>query len=36
MEDEVSDQQGARGHRLAKTALVCGVLGFLLWLLSYS
>lgn len=36
MEDKVSDQQGARGHRLAKTALVCGVLGFPLWLLSYS
>ena len=36
MDDNVSDQQGARGQRLAKASLVCGVLGFSLWLLSYS
>lgn len=35
MDDNLSDRQGARGHRLARTALVCGVLGFPLWLLSY-
>src|SRR5579859_4336757 len=36
MEDRGSGLQGARGNRLARTALVCGVLGLLLWLLSYS
>lgn len=36
MNDNVSDQQGAPAYRLAKTALVCGILGFPLWLLSYS
>jgi hypothetical protein len=36
MDDNVSSQQVARGHRLAKASLVCGILGFSLWLLSYS
>src|SRR6266566_5225468 len=36
MEDNVSDQQGARGYRLARTSLICGVIGFSFWLLSYS
>ena len=35
MEDNVSGRQVARDHRLAKTSLICGVLGFSLWLLSY-
>ena len=36
MEDNVSDQQGARGYHLARTSLICGVIGFSFWLLSYS
>ena len=36
LNDNVSDQQGAPASRLAKTALICGILGFPLWLLSYS
>src|SRR3989442_137490 len=36
MDDNISGQQVARGHRLARASLICGVLGFSLWLLSYS
>ena len=36
MEDNISDRQVERFHRLARTSLICGVLGFSLWLLSYS
>lgn len=34
--EKYAGQQGSPAYRLARTALVCGILGFPLWLLSYS